>query len=130
MADLELPAWMTGLFALAVIGSLLPGPVGHGGRQRRGGAARGLYAGRARDRARRGGALGQPGGWRSRAVYLGSLLTLGAPLLPIAAAGVLEPGPSCARASPAAARAAMTFAMSAFHSGRFRSGRSRWEYRR
>ena len=90
MADLELPGWMTGLFALAVIGSLLPGLSGAIGANAvvvllaaytLGGLAI-VHAAAAR--------WGNPA-LALTTVYLASLLTLGAPLLPIAAAGVLEP---------------------------------------
>jgi hypothetical protein len=90
MAELELPGWMTGLFALALLGSLLPGLSGLVGANAivvllaaytLGGLAI-VHAAAAQ--------------WTSpvlalTAVYLASLLTLGMPLLPIAAAGVLEP---------------------------------------
>jgi hypothetical protein len=90
MAELELPGWMTGLFALALLGSLFPGLSGAVGANAivvllaaytLGGLAI-VHAAAAQ--------------WTSpvlalTAVYLASLLTLGMPLLPIAAAGVLEP---------------------------------------
>jgi hypothetical protein len=90
MAELELPGWMTGLFALALVGALMPGLSGAVGANATvvllaaytlGGLAI-VHAAAAQ--------------WTNpvlalTAVYLASLLTLGMPLLPIAAAGVLEP---------------------------------------
>ncbi len=89
MADLELPAWMTGLFALAVIGSLLPGFSGLAGSNAvvvllAAYTLAGLAIVHAAATRWTSPALGLG------AVYLASLM-LGAPLLAIAAAGVLEP---------------------------------------
>jgi hypothetical protein len=90
MADLELPGWMTGLFALALVGALLPGLSGMVGAN---GVVVLLAAYTIGGLAIVHAAAAQ---WTNpllalTAVYLAALLTLGAPLLPIAAAGVLEP---------------------------------------